>query len=122
MLMQVFVMQLYRMVLLAALTLSLVATGFAHRATGSEDLVAAQMAVAGVASDDICGELGQTGRHADSLCEACQLEAGADLPLSAGPLRKADLVLLAATPAPRENRRVPRVLDLSHTPQAPPLA
>lgn len=115
-------MQLHRMVLLAVLTLSLVATGFAHRAPGADDMAAAQMAVVGASTGDICGELGQARRHAGSLCQACQIVGGADLLLSSGAVLKADLVLLPATPAPRQNRRTARVLDLAQPPQAPPLA
>lgn len=115
------IMQLRRTVLLAVLTLALVATGFAHRAPTADETTLAAMTAAGATLADLCGELGQPGRHVDQLCQACQIAGGADLPPTAGGIVPADLVLRAASPAPRENRRVARVLDLARTPQGPPL-
>lgn len=120
--MPAFVTQLHRMALLTVLALALVATGFAHRLPNADEQVVAAMAAAGASMADICGDLGQPGRHADSACQACQIVGGADLPLPTGAVLRADLVLLAVVPAPRENRRAARVLDLSRTPQGPPLA
>lgn len=110
------------MVLLAVLTLSLVATGFAHHLPGTDDQTLAAMAAVGASAADICGDLGKTDHHADPLCQACHIVGGADLPAPAGAVLPAGLVLIAAVPAPRENRHVARVLDLSRTPQGPPLA
>jgi hypothetical protein len=120
--MSAFVMQLHRMALLTVLALALVATGFAHRLPNADEQIVAAMAAAGASVADICGDLGQPGRHADSACEACQIVGGAGLPLPTGAVLPAELVLLAAVLAPRESRRAVRVLDLSRTPQAPPLA
>ena len=116
------VMHLRQIVLLAVLTLALVATGFAHRAPSADEPTLAAMTAAGASLADLCGELGQPGRHADPLCQACQIAGGADLPPPAGALVPADLALVAASPAPRENRRVAKVLDPARTPQGPPLA
>ncbi len=117
-----FVAQLHRIVLLAVLALSLGATGFAHRAPSVDDQAIAAMAAVGASAADICGEIGSPGRHADALCQACQIAGGADLPPRVDPGRPADLVILAASPAPRAIRAVTRVLDLSRAPQGPPLA
>lgn len=117
-----FVTQLRRIGLLAALTLALVATGFAHRIPGADEQTVAAMAAAGATIHDICGELGQSGRHGDPLCQACQIAGGADLPPLSGAVQPAVLVRQAAVTAPRENRRVARVLDPARTPQGPPLA
>lgn len=116
------VSQLHRMVLLAVLTLALVATGFAHRSPAADDQTLAAMAAFGATAADICGELGQTGGHADPLCQACQIVGAADLPTLAGDPMPAALVLLAEVAAPRESRRIPRVLDPARSPQGPPLA
>lgn len=118
--MQALVSELRRIVLLAVLVLSLVATGFAHRMPDADEDTIAAMAAAGASLADLCGELGQS-RHADPLCQACQIAGGADLPPEPGRLEPARLVLVAAIAAPRESRRIPRVLDLSRTPQGPPL-
>lgn len=120
--MQAVVSQLRRMVLLAVLTLALVATGFAHRLPQADEQTVAAMAAAGATPADICGELGQTGRHADPLCQACQIASGADLPPRSGDLRPAPLLLVAEVAAPRESRRILRVLDPARSPQGPPLA
>jgi hypothetical protein len=120
--MRAFVMQLHRMALLVALTLSLVATGFAHRLPDAEDQTVAAMLASGAALSDICGELALTRGHADPLCQACQIAGGADVPPLAGAVVPAALVLVAEVTAPRESRRIARVLDPARTPQGPPVA
>jgi len=120
--MRAFVMQIHRMALLAVLTLSLVATGFAHRLPNAEDQTVAAMLASGAALSDICGELAGTPRHADSLCQACQIAGGADVPPLTGAVVPAALVLVAEVTAPRESRRIARVLDPARTPQGPPAA
>lgn len=109
------------MVLLALLTLSLVATGFAHRMPDADDQTVAAMLAAGASVADICGTAGDGSRHADPLCQACQIAGGADLPQFSGPVRPAALQLLAEVTAPRENVRAARVLDLARAPQGPPV-
>lgn len=116
-----FVSQLRRIALVALLTLSLVATGFAHRMADADDQTLAMMLAAGASAADICGEAGDGSRHADPLCQACQIAGGADLPQLSGPARPAGLVLLAEVSAPRENARAARVLDLARAPQGPPV-
>jgi hypothetical protein len=120
--MSAFFAQLHRMVLLAVLTVSLVATGFAHRLPGNEDQTLAAIAAAGATVADICGQLGGSGPHAAPLCQACLITGCADLPPVAAKLLRHDLVLVAEVSAPRENLYVGRVLDPSRTPQGPPLA
>jgi hypothetical protein len=116
-----FVTQFRRMVLLAVLTLSLVATGFAHRMPDADDRTLAAMLAAGASVADICGAAGDGSRHADPLCEACQIAGGAGLPQLSGPVHPAALLLLAEIDAPRENARTERVLDLARAPQGPPV-
>lgn len=119
--MQALVTHFRRIGLLAVLTLSLVATGFAHRMPDADVDTLVAMAAAGASPADLCGQLGQSSRHANALCQACQIAGGADLPPEPGGVEPAALVLVAAIVAPRENRRVLRVLDLSRTAQGPPL-
>ncbi|MDZ4085999.1 MAG: hypothetical protein U1E69_04270 [Tabrizicola sp.] len=116
-----FVTQIRRIVLLALLTLPLVASGFAHRMPDADDQTVAVMLAAGASVADICGAAGDGRRHADPLCQACQIAGGGDLPSLAGPVRPAALLLLAEVTAPRENARAARVLDLSRAPQGPPV-
>lgn len=120
--MRAFVMQLHRMVLLAVLTLSLVATGYAHRMPTDEDRTVVAMLAAGAALADICGEFSETPAHADPLCQACQIAGGADVPSLAGAVSPAALVLVEEVAAPRESRRVDRTLDPARTAQGPPIA
>ena len=113
---------LLRMLVLAAVTLSLVATGFAHRAPDADERLAAAMVAAGASVQDICGGPGPVGGHSDPLCQACQIAGGADLPLRITLAQPAALVWLARVFAPRENKSVARVLDMSRIPQAPPVS
>lgn len=121
-LMRAFVMQLHRMVLLAVLTLSLVATGFAHRLPGAEEQTAAAMLAAGATPSDICGEFAPSNGHANGRCEACQIAGGADIPPRVAAVFPAAMALVAEVTAPRESRHATRVLDPVRTPQGPPVA
>ncbi|MFM7336248.1 MAG: hypothetical protein ACKO1H_17895 [Tabrizicola sp.] len=109
-----------RMVFLAVLTVALVATGWGHRVAVPTSDELALMAATGATAADICGDVGPGGRHADSLCQACQISGGACLPLPVAPL--ADLRLAPSTvlAAPVESDVIARVLDLSRMPQGPP--
>lgn len=120
--MPVLFLQLRRTVLLAVLTLALVATGYAHRLPGPGDQAAAAMLLAGASAADICGDLGSPGRHADPLCQACQIAGGAAVPEHGGAVHPAALVLVAAVSAPRESRQTARVLDDARPAQGPPFA
>ncbi|MFO1201648.1 MAG: hypothetical protein U1E58_03325 [Tabrizicola sp.] len=111
-----------RMALLAVLTLSLVATGWAHRAPEVPDEALAFMAATGATVADFCGDVGQDGRHADPLCQACQISGGADLPVLANLPQPLVVPAEVDSRSPRENRTVARVLDLSRAPQGPPVA
>lgn len=109
-------------VLLALVTLALVATGFAHRMP-TQASTALELALAsGFAVSDLCNG-GETGEgHAGPNCLACQIAGAADLPASLGDLLDIELVLLARITAPRESRLVRPVLDRANSPQAPPVA
>ena len=111
-----------RMALLAVVTLSLVATGWAHRATEVPDEALAFMAATGATVADFCGDVAPGGRHTDPLCQACQISGGVDLPVLASLPLPLELVAEASTLAPREAPSVGRVLDLSRAPQGPPVA
>jgi hypothetical protein len=69
---------------------------------------------------DICGEAGVGSRHADPLCQACQIAGGADLPQLSGAVHPAALVLLAeiTRPAKRKDAAGP---GPARTPQGPPV-
>lgn len=116
------VMRFHRVVIVAVLTLALVATGWGHRAPEVSDQVRAFIAATGATATDFCGEAGQSGRHADPLCQACQIAGGIDLPPPVGALLDLELVVLAAVAAPRESWFVPRTLDTFRVPQGPPVA
>lgn len=110
-----------RMALLAVLTVALVATGWAHRVPEASGEALAFMAATGATAADFCGDVGGA-KHADPLCQACQIVAGADLPLPAGVVVPLEL---AVGPMPLHRLDaivVARVLDLSHAPQGPPVA
>jgi hypothetical protein len=116
------VMRCHRMVIVAVLTLALVASAWGHRMPEVSDQARAFMAATGATTADFCGGTGQSDRHADPLCQACQIAGGVDLPPPAGALLDVELVLLTAMPAPRESRFEPRTQDTFRVPQGPPVA
>jgi hypothetical protein len=109
-----------RMALLAVLTVALVATGWGHRAAVPSSDQLAFMAATGASVADLCGEQGLGDRHADPLCQACQISGGADLPAPIAVLAHLDLTAAPVLVHPATSRVVARVLDLSHAPQGPP--
>ena len=113
---------LHRALLMVALTVALVATGFAHRLPSTADQGLALALANGATLQDLCagGEAGD--QHQGPGCLACQIAGAADLPPALGDLQKLDLVVLAAVTAPRESRTSPRILDPSNAPQGPPTA
>ena len=115
-------LSLHRVVLFAALTLALVATGFAHRMPGAQDEAVAYAVANGLSLADLCGgDFGDAGAHAPP-CLACQIAGSADLPPASGHLIRLELAFHARIIAPRESRAVAAVLDPAHTPQGPPVA
>lgn len=115
-------LSLHRVLLLAALTVALVATGFAHRTPSAADQALVVALANGATLADLCAD-GEAGdQHQGPGCLACQIAGAADLPPMPGDLQRLDLVFLATVTAPRESRVALRVLDLSNAPQGPPTA
>ncbi len=113
---------LHRALLLVALTVALVATGFAHRLPSATDQSLAVALANGATLADLCDEGNAGDQHQGPGCLACQITGTADVPPALGDLQKLELVFLATVSAPRESRISPRVLDPSNTPQGPPTA
>lgn len=113
---------LSRVMLLAALTVALVGTGFAHRiATPQDDALAFALAN-GVGLADICGDGLKGSVHAGTDCEACQITGAADVSPLTGLQVKLELAFHAAVVEPLEIRAVLQTLDPAHRPQGPPVA
>ena len=113
---------LHRVALFVALTLALVATGFAHRMPLVQDEAVAYALANGVPLADLCGsDPGEDGFHAPP-CAACQISGSADLVPASGLLIRLELAFHARIIASRESRAVAAVLDPAHTPQGPPVA
>ncbi|WP_146286887.1 hypothetical protein [Gemmobacter aquaticus] len=110
---------LRQMLLLAVLTVALVATGFAHRAPAMDD-VALQAYVR--AGGDLCGDADGDGLPDHGKCPACQIVGSADLPSISTSILDADLIVVATIAAPRESRAVRGVLDPALGMRAPPRA
>jgi hypothetical protein len=116
------VLSLQRLVLVAALTVALVATGFAHRLPGTNDASLTAYVLAGGDTADLCGDLDGDGLPDHADCPACHIAGSADLPPTGQTLRDADLAFVATVVAPRESRAVRPVLDPARGLRAPPLA
>jgi hypothetical protein len=116
------ILSLHRAVLLAALTLALVATGFAHRMPGAQDGALALALANGVSLEDFCGDGPDGKARGGAPCLACQISGSADLPPAQDTLIRLELAFAAATIAPRESRAVARTLDPANAPQGPPAA
>lgn len=112
---------LHRAVLLAVLTVALVATGFAHRMQADQEEALAFALQNGVSLADICGDMGK-GLHPGTECQACQISATADLPPLTGARIDLELAFQADVVAPREQRALARAVDPAHRPQGPPAA
>jgi hypothetical protein len=113
---------LHRVVLLAALTVALVGTGFAHRIAIPQDDALAFALANGVSLADICGDDLEGGTHAGTDCQACQITAAADLPPLTGVQVDLELAFQAAVVAPLEVRAALHEVDPAHRPQGPPVA
>ena len=110
----------FRILLLALLTVALVATGWAHRMPEASGEALAFMAATGATPADFCGEVG-SGKHVDPLCQACQVAGGADLPPLVGTAVLQERNVSTGAKLPRGEVLLARVLDLSHAPQGPPV-
>ncbi|MFN6924465.1 MAG: hypothetical protein ACK4P8_02345 [Tabrizicola sp.] len=112
---------LHRLLLLVAVTVSLTATGFAHKMPDAQDQALAFALANGVTPDDFCGGA-PDGSSRDAHCLACQITGSADLPPAATALIDLELALVACVAAAREARITARILDPAHSPQGPPSA
>ncbi len=111
-----------RLLLLAALAVALVATGFANRVPATGDDAVLAYVLAGGTLSDICGDADGDGLPDHGDCPACHIVGAAALPSADLGLRDADLIFVAAIVAPRESRAVRAVLDPARGLRAPPLA
>lgn len=115
------ILNLHRALLFAALTVALVATGFAHRMPSSADQSLALAMANGATLEDLCADGADGDQHQSPGCLACQIAGAGDLPPALGALQRLDLAFLARITAPRESRTFPRVLDPANTAQGPPV-
>jgi hypothetical protein len=111
---------LHRSALVAAIAVALCATGFAHRLSNVQEkaLVVALEVWGG--SGDFCGSDPSGRAHHPDVCLACQVIGSALLPPLAEAARSGLPPILVKVSAPRENRSVARVLDVSRASQGPP--
>lgn len=112
---------LHRVALLVALTVALVATGFAHRVQADQEEALAFALQNGVSLSDICGDMGKS-LHPGTECQACQIAGAVDLPKLTGPRIDLELAFQAEVVAPREVRALVHPVDPAHRPQGPPVA
>lgn len=113
---------LHRAVLLAALTVALVATGFAHRMPSAEDEALAFALQNGISLGEFCGVDPIKAVHGGTDCQACQIAGAADLPPLTGTRIDLELAFHAEVIAPRKVRALARATDPAHPPQGPPVA
>jgi hypothetical protein len=112
---------LSRLLLLLAVTVSLTATGFAHKSPNAQDQALAFALATGAGADDLCGDM-PGGSPRAGHCIACQITGSANLPPLTRLLIDADLAFVASVITSRETRALARVLDPGHSPQGPPTA
>lgn len=112
---------LHRVLILAALTVALVGTGFAHRIAMPQDDVLAFAVANGFSPADICGDA-MGGLHVGTDCQACQIAGAADLPPLTGERIDLELAFHAEVVAPLEIRGLMHDIDPAHRPQGPPVA
>jgi hypothetical protein len=116
------IMGLHRAVLIAAFSIALIATGFAHRMPSPQDEALAFALANGAALADFCGDKTGAGSKGGADCLACQIAGSADLPVATGALIDLELAFVATVVAPREDQALRRILDPAHSPQGPPAA
>lgn len=108
--------------ILVTLTLSLVATGFAHRIPTASDTLLQSYLLAGGDLAELCADDNGDGMPDHGDCPVCHIAATADLPDAGLTVFDADLVFVAKVVAPRESRALRTVLDPARGMRAPPLA
>lgn len=113
---------LQRLIIIAATTVALVATGFAHRAPSSDDAALEAFVLAGGNMADACAGADGDRPSDRGDCPACHIAGGALLPPATPAVHDADLIFVAEVVAPRESRAVRSVLDAARGLRAPPLA
>jgi hypothetical protein len=111
-----------RLLLIAAISVALVATGFSHRSPSLDDTALQAFMMSGGDLADLCSDADGDGRGDHLDCPACHISATADLPHTEFGLHDADLIFVAHVVAPRESRAVRIVLDPARGLRAPPLA
>lgn len=110
------------MVLLAVLTVALVATGFGHRLPSFQDAALEAYVSAGGVLADLCAEDGGKGGAAHVDCPVCHVVANLGPVPCRARISDADLILVATVVAPRESRALRHLPDPSRSSQSPPLA
>lgn len=113
---------LHRVALLVALTVALVATGFAHRMPDVQDEALAFALQNGAGPSDFCGENPFKSAHGGAECQACQITGAANLSPLTGPQIDLELAFQAEVISPREVWALLRPTDPAHPPQGPPVA
>lgn len=116
------IMRLHRTLLLVALTIALVGTGFAHRVTAAEDQALAFVLATGATAADICDDATPGDDHRGPSCLACQIAGGADLPPVIGAVRPLDVANVARIAVADKVVPLRHRLDHAHAAQAPPAA
>lgn len=112
----------FGLLLVAFLTLALVATGFSHRVLSSDDVALQSYVLSGGDLADLCADANGDGLPDHMECPACHIVAAMDLPDAELSLQAADFVFVAKVVAPRESRALRTVLDPARGMRAPPLA
>jgi hypothetical protein len=112
----------FGLLLVAFITLALVATGFSQRVLTSEDVALQSYLLSGGDLADLCADANGDGLPDHLECPACHIVAAANLPDAELTLQAADFVFVAKVVAPRESRALRTVLDPARGMRAPPLA
>lgn len=113
--------RLMRIVLLVAVAMALVGTGFAHRTSADDDQRLAFILATGATAADVCDDATPGGDHHHAPCLACQIAGGALLPPAIGAGHDLALVPSAQIALAGESASIPRRLNHSRSPQAPPV-
>jgi len=103
-----------------ALTLALLAVGFAHHVPRAEDGTKFAYLLAGGTTAELCGQ--SSNEAMGKSCPACHLTATVVLPANDLPPRLAALSFERAVIAPRVNRAARMVRDPALGLRAPPIA
>jgi hypothetical protein len=114
-------LSLYRVALVVALAVALIATGFAHRMPAPSDANLAFAVANGASLDDLCAKDPGDGPQGDPHCQACLIVGAADLPQATPGVVDLNLVVLARGVVPRESCALASALDPAHSAQGPPV-